>query len=143
MFFISSLLGELKGNLLNNIQKVIIPIAHTSIAGLATLLELYIISGVIYLSVAAVFVSALTLVTMPAIPKSTILILFLAGESNRTFSNFRSRWITPFAWHIYIARAIYLTMLRVSISVRPPISCTNSDSSPPPAYSIIKFNSFR
>jgi hypothetical protein len=51
------LLAPEKGNLLKIMQKSIIPIAHTSIAGLAVLCLFNIISGVMYFKVAASFLS--------------------------------------------------------------------------------------
>jgi hypothetical protein len=56
-YLISSLLAPEKGNLLKIMQKSIIPIAHTSIAGLAVLCLFNIISGVMYFKVAASFLS--------------------------------------------------------------------------------------
>lgn len=134
--FVSWWVAPLNGILQKSIQNVIIPIAQISIAGEAKLVVWIIISGVIYFKVAAVFLSASR--TRPAIPKSTTLIRVRASESNRTFSSLRSLWTTPFEWQTWIALATYFIIFLVTNSDRPSFSLTKSESSPPPACSMIK-----
>lgn len=75
----------------NNMQ----PRAHISIAGAAFVSTPFKTSGDINLSVPASVLSVMEGVARPAIPKSTILILVRAFDSNSTFSNLRSLWIMP------------------------------------------------